>query len=74
MKGKTQKVLNTLNLVFLIIPRIILLLILLVIAIFTMTISIFFQNCANNLLPKEVRSNRYKYTDALDDLLSKWFD
>lgn len=74
MKGKTQKVLNILNLVFLIAPRIILLLILLSIAIFTMTISIFFQNCANKLFPKEVRNNRYKYTDGLDDLLSRWFD
>jgi hypothetical protein len=74
MKGKTQKALNMLKLVFLIAPRIILLLIILGIAIFTMTISIFFQNCANKLFPKELRSNRYKYTDALDDLLSRWFD
>jgi hypothetical protein len=74
MKNKIQKVLNILNLVFLIIPRIILLLIILGIAIFTMTISIFFQNCANNLFPKEVRANRYKYTDGLDDILSTWFD
>jgi hypothetical protein len=73
MKGKTQKALNMLKLVFLIAPRIILLLIILGIAIFTMTISIFFQNCANKLFPKELRSNRYKYTDALDDLLSRWF-
>ena len=74
MKDKTQKVLNTLNLVFLIIPRIILFLIILGIAIFTMTISIFFQNCANNLFPKNIRTNRYKYTDAVDDILSTWFD
>lgn len=74
MKGKTQKVLNILNLVFLIAPRIILLLILLSIAILTMTISIFFQNCVNRLFPKEVRTNRYKYTDGLDDLSSRWFD
>lgn len=73
MKGKTQKVLNILNLVFLIAPRIILLLILLSIAILTMTISIFFQNCVNRLFPKEVRTNRYKYTDGLDDLSSRWF-
>ena len=74
MKGKTQKVLNVLNLVFLIARRIILLLILLSIAILTMTISIFFQNCANNLFPKKLRSNRYKYTDGLDNILSTWFD
>ena len=74
MKGKTQKVLNILNLVFLIAPRIILLFILLCIAILTMTISIFFQNCVNRLFPKEVRTNRYKYTDGLDDLSSRWFD
>ena len=74
MKGKTQKVLKILNLVFLIAPRIILLLILLGIAILTMTISIFFQNCANNLFPKKLRTNRYKYTDGLDDILSTWFD
>ena len=73
MKGKTQKVLNILNLVFLITPRIILLLIILGIAILTMTISIFFQNCANKLFPKEVRSNRYKYIEGIDDLLSRWF-
>ena len=74
MKGKTQKVLNILNLVFLIAPRIILLLIILGISILTMTISIFFQNCANKLFPKEVRTNRYKYTDGIDDLMSRWFD
>jgi hypothetical protein len=74
MKGKTQKALNMLKLVFLIVPRIILFLIILGIAIFTMTISIFFQNCANRLFPKEVRTNRYKYIDALDGLLSRWFD
>lgn len=73
MKGKAQKVLNILKLVFLIAPRIVLLLILLSIAIFTMTISIFFQNCVNRLFPKEVRANRYKYIDALDGLLSRWF-
>jgi hypothetical protein len=74
MKGKTQKVLNILNLVFLIAPRIILLLIILGISMFTMIISIFFQNCANNLFPKKLRSNRYKYTDGLDNILSTWFD
>ena len=74
MKSKTQKVLNLLNLVFMIAPRVILLLILLYIAILTMTISIFFQNCANNLFPKKLRTNRYKYTDGLDDILSTWFD
>ena len=74
MKDKTQKVLNILNLVFLITPRIIILLIILIIAIFTITISVFLRNCANNLFPKKMRTNRYKYTDVLDDLLSKWFD
>ena len=74
MKDKTQKVLNILNLVFLITPRIIILLIILIIAIYTITISVFLINCANNLFPKNIRTNRYKYTDALDDLLSKWFD
>jgi hypothetical protein len=74
MRGKIQKVLTILNLVFLIAPRIILLLIILGISILTMTISIFFQNCANNLFPKELRSNRYKYTDGLNDILSTWFD
>lgn len=74
MKDKTQKVLNILNLVFLITPRIILLLIILGISIITMTISIFFQNCANKLFPKKLRTNRYKYTDGLDDILSTWFD
>lgn len=73
MKDKTQKVLNILNLVFLIAPRIILLLIILGISMFTMIISIFFQNCTNKLFPKEVRANRYKYTDGLDDILSTWF-
>lgn len=74
MKGKTQEILNILNLVFLIAPRIILLITILGISILTMTISIFFQNCANNLLPKKVRNNRYKYIDGIDDLLSRWFD
>jgi hypothetical protein len=74
MRGKIQKVLTILNLVFLIAPRIILLLIILGISILTMTISIFFKNCANNLFPKELRSNRYKYTDGLNDILSTWFD
>lgn len=73
MKDKTQKVLNILNLVFLITPPIILFLILLGIAVLTMTISIFFQNCANNLFPKKLRTNRYKYTEGIDDLLSRWF-
>ena len=74
MKGKTQKVLNILNLVFLITPRIILLLIILWILILTMTISVFLRNCVNKLFPKELRSNKYKYIDRLDDILSTWFD
>ena len=74
MKDKTQKALNMLNLVFLIAPRIILLLIILGIAILTMAISIFFQDCANKLFPKELRTNKYKYIDELDDILSTWFD
>lgn len=73
-KGKIQKVLKILNLVFLIAPRIISLLIILWISILTIIISVFLRNCANNLFPKKVRTNRYKYTDALDDLLSRWFD